>query len=72
MTKHVLNNGIILHEVKNPTEGTSWYACGGAEGMVLVWDESMIPLEVLSYILYQKLDPKPLPPPTPTPPSLRP
>lgn len=72
MMKYTLNNGIVLHEVKNPTGGVSWYADGGPEGSVLVWDESMIPLEVLAFILYQKLDHKPVPPPVPTPPTLRP
>lgn len=68
MTKHTLHNGIVLHEVKNPTSGTSWYAEGGPEGMVLVWDSSMIPAEVLAYIVYDHLCP--VRPAGPTPPRL--
>lgn len=67
MTKHTLHNGIVLHEVKNPAGGTSWFAEGGEEGMVLVWDSSMIPAEVLAYIVYDLLDPvRPAGPKTPS------
>lgn len=55
--KHTLHNGIVLHEVPNPTGGTSWFAEAGEEGMVLVCDTSFVPLEVLAYIVYDRLDP---------------